>query len=494
MKQINKLAILVFLILALSLFSRSFRFADRFIYAHDSDLASWMVKDIVVNHHPRLIGQLTSSPGIFIGPLFYYALIPFYFLTGMDPIGSLGFSWLVGVLTTFSVYWTFSRMSGQKTGLIGALLHALSYNLSATDREVVPTTPVLLWTVWFLYWTRQLEQGRVNSLLPLAALFALVWHLNLALGLLAGVVILVILVKKLPIKPLDYLKSFFLGLVLSLPLLVFEFRHNFQQVRALFSALSQIGAPSAVSTDLFSRLGHTAAYLSKNASRILLPDMPDKYTSYFPVILSLAFTFLAAKNPKNRGFLLIFAPWLVLYWLFFSFHPINLSEYYLNGLNIVWIFSTSYIVAAMLQHHAVTRFFIICALALFAYFNLHSQLTATYSNNGYIQKKALVQAIASDSAAHSFPCVAVSYITDPGYDFGYRYFFYLKNLHVNRPSSQSPVYSIVFPLSRVDRVDATFGSLGLIYPDYNKYTPEEIRASCQGSNANVTDPMFGFTN
>lgn len=41
-----------------------------FSYGHDQDLAGWIVKDIV-SGHLRLIGQQTSSLGIFPRPILY---------------------------------------------------------------------------------------------------------------------------------------------------------------------------------------------------------------------------------------------------------------------------------------------------------------------------------------------------------------------------------------------------------------------------------------
>ena len=66
-------------------------------------------------------------------------------------------------------------------------------------------------------------------------------------------------------------------------------------------------------------------------------------------------------------------------------------------------------------------------------------------------------------------------------------------MHVNRPVSGSPVYSIVFPHDKVNRLDKFFGALGLVLPDYGKYTKEEIEKSCSGANSNLTEPMFGYT-
>src|SRR3989338_10745425 len=97
-------------ILLISLFFRSYQAVERFEFAHDGDLYSWIVKDIVVDHHFRLIGQLTSAPGIYIGPFFYYLLIPFFTLTRMDPVGTIILAILLGLTTTISYYWVFSRI------------------------------------------------------------------------------------------------------------------------------------------------------------------------------------------------------------------------------------------------------------------------------------------------------------------------------------------------------------------------------------------------
>mgnify|MGYP001566093577 FL=1 len=84
-------------------------------------------------------------------------------------------------------------------------------------------------------------------------------------------------------------------------------------------------------------------------------------------------------------------------------------------------------------------------------------------------------------------------MTSPGRELGYRYLFWLENLHVNHPDSGSPVYTIVFPHTLAGRLDATFGGLALVLPDQNRYFPDQIKYSCSGANSNLTDPMLGFT-
>src|SRR5689334_10511821 len=96
---------LLLLILLLATFFRTYHLVPRFEFAHDGDLYSWIVKDVVVDHHLRLIGQLTSAPGIFIGPGFYYALIPFFLLFNMDPVGGNGLVIILALATLISYFY-----------------------------------------------------------------------------------------------------------------------------------------------------------------------------------------------------------------------------------------------------------------------------------------------------------------------------------------------------------------------------------------------------
>jgi len=120
--------------------------------------------------------------------------------------------------------------------------------------------------------------------------------------------------------------------------------------------------------------------------------------------------------------------------------------------------------------------------------------------HSFRQTKAIVSSLTTnflfqseDSRNHNYPCVSISYITSPGNNLGYRYFFWLKKMHVNQPDSGSPVYTIVFPHSLVDRIDENFSALGLILPEYQKYTQSKVDQSCSGENSNLVDVMFGYT-
>src|SRR3989304_7447827 len=98
---------LLFLILLFGLILRAYHPLSLFQYSHDQDLGGWFVRDVLVSHHFRLVGQETSSHGVFVGPYFYYLQIPFYLLTQMDPLGSVLLPIILGVFTVFSFYFVF---------------------------------------------------------------------------------------------------------------------------------------------------------------------------------------------------------------------------------------------------------------------------------------------------------------------------------------------------------------------------------------------------
>lgn len=479
-------------IVATGLFLRAYKPIALFSYGHDQDLAAWMVKDVVVNHHIRLIGQETSSGGIFIGPLFYYLQIPFFWLTNMYPTGPILLVTLLGVFSVFSIYYVFTKVWSKNIGLIASLIYATSVFVIFTDRETVPTMPAMLWTIWFFYGIWNLLRGNQKYYILIGILLGLAWHFNLALVLLAP---LVLIIQKLSKKKLDF-KYLFIGIsgavILMSPFFVFEARHGFIQSKAIFASFTTQKDYVPGTSHGIGKWDRTFQLVKANTNHIFWSfsgPIPSNLTFY---LLSVSFIYLVYKKILSRDLSIVFFLWGLLYVTFFSLNSLNISEYYINGMNVVWVAVFALTIDYLLKSRSLK--YIAYGILFFSLlFNFRDYYRREPSRIGYQQKKDIVTQIKADSILHGYPCVSVSYITSPGNDLGYRYLFWLAKLHVNQPKSLSPVYTIVFPLSKVDKVDKTFGALGLIYPDYKKYNQKDIDISCSGMDSNVTDPMFGYT-
>lgn len=485
---------LILIILIVGIFLRTYKPILWLPYGHDQDLAGWIIKDIVFDKHIRLIGQETTSQGVFIGPLFYYLQIPFFFLTNWRPSGAVLLVTIISTFGIFSYFYCFREMFNKKVGLIASLIYAISNLIIFTDRETVPTMPVMIWSVWFLFSLWQVYKGKQKSYLLLGLLIGLIWHFNLASIILIPLILLAQIFSRTKINLKYVLLAIGIFGILMSPFFVFEVRHGYQQTKAIVSSLSTPKDYVPGTSRGLAKLDRVMQLVHKNTTRLFWGNKSFYPSSWNFYLLVFLFSFLLFKTKMlDRKFGLILLFWQILYIAFFSLNSLNVSEYYINGMNVVWILVFSVFTSYLIENKKLKRFgkFVILLLIVS---NLWGFLEYKPNSTNYLERRALVKEIKNDAKRNNFPCVSVSYITAPGYELGYRYLFWLEGMHVNDPNSMSPVYTIVFPHSKVDRIDKSFGALGLIYPDYKKYQPKSVEKSCSGANSNITNPMFGFNN
>jgi len=409
----------------------------------------------------------------------------------MDPVGGVAMITILGMFSIWSFYYVFSQVFSKKEGLIASFAYAISFYTVFNDREVVPTMPVIVWTVWFFYGLDLLLKGKQKKgFLVLGILMGLIWHLNVTLVILFPLVVISLILSKKKVK-FEQIKLGFLFLVLFfLPLILFELRHGLLQVKAFYVSLTTHQGAVVVGSDKFWRVIHL---MGKNATGLIWGSFENISYEATLVILILMFVFLVVKRAIKKKQAILLSSWTVLYIVFFSFYSKILSEYYLNGTIFVWIFVFTLCVSYLLSRKDLKELGL-AVLVVFSILNFDKFINIKINRSGYVERKATVGEIKRDAEEHKYECVAISYITELGYEFGYRYFFWQEGMHVNRPVSGSPVYTIVFPLRDDIEAHKTYGAIGLIYPDYAKYTEDGVKESCSGENSNLTEPMFGFTN
>lgn len=481
---------LLVLILCTSFFFRIYNAPETLSYAHDQDLASWVIRDIIQNKPIRLIGQETSTRGVFIGSLYYYLQIPFYALTNWDPIGTIFLGAFLGLFTTWSIYYVLLEVWKKKDlALWGSGFYTFSFFFVYNDRQIVPTTPMVLWTVWFFYTLNCFKQKKdKKGFLFAAILLSLVWHIHASLALVFILIPLIFLLKKrIPdIKELLFgLITFF---VTSLPFFLFEIRHNFLQTRSIFLSLSTDQGVVLSKIEQLQKVWYT--FLLNSSNILWFPDR--EYLWIVPIALLLYGLDRLYNVKKDRVLMIALFVWIAILFAFFALYSKPVSEYYLHGL----LFPL-FLLFVLFFHNLWTsknRSLAIIIGILFLLINLDKFVHYPNNDNGYKERKAIVQEISRDARDRGYKCISISYITDIGYDLGYRYLFILENLQVNHPSRLSPVYTIVYPMKPAFDTPVSFGGIGLIYPDYGKYTNEGIKSSCEGEDDNITYPMFGFTN
>lgn len=484
----NKILLVILLI---GVFFRTYAVVDRFEYAHDADLYSWIVKDILVDHHFRLIGQQTSAAGVYIGPLFYYLLVPFFFLFNMDPIGALVFSVILGIFTILSYYFVFKNIFNKTIGYITTYLYSVTLVTSGMDRWIVPTITTSLWSVWYFYILMNILKKDYSRLWILGVLIGLVWHIHIALvPTLAAVPVAIFFAKKLP--NIQQFKKFLMVLVATnLPYLIFELKHGFSQT---ISIINNFGGDFGGGTGIY-KLELILIKLSSNTLNLYFqPEIPgflnNQWFFVFMTLVILGFVKFELLRLKQAVVLLV---WILGPIIFFTISSSLISEYYFSNLYIIFLLILALGAYFIYSKSRILKVAVIILLLLLGLRNSYYLINQYYYEKGYLERKHTMEFIKNDAYQKGYPCISVNYITSPGENVGFRYLFWLNNMHVNQPNSGSPIYHIVIPASySPDEVVQKFGQIGVIIPK-TVGTKEEIEHSCSGQNSNLTDSMFGFS-
>lgn len=482
--------LLLSLILILALFFRTYQLVERSDFGHDGDLYSWIVKDILLNGHLRLVGQETSASGIFIGPLFYYLLVPFFLLLNMDPAGAFILITTFGILTVISYYVVFSKLFNSQVGFIASFLYAVLISSAVWfDRRLAPSTPTNLWTIWYFYTVVLLSRGKFWILPLLGILIGLIWHIHIALiPTLIAIPFAFLVSKRLP--NFSQVTKFTIAfLVTSLPLIIFELKHGFQQTLSL---LQNFITPHEGATGWY-KFQIVLEMITKNINNLFFAPQTLQVTNtiFFPVLI-LASAFWPVKKKLITKEVIPLYVWLLGVILFFSISSSPISEYYFYNIEVIFLCFISLLLYYLLTSSAIGRVFVVGLLIFIALKNAFSVIASDTYHKGYVEKKGVVDYIVNDAKSKDFPCFSINYITSPGENVGFRYFFFLKNAHIAVAGRGSPVYSIVIPDEYAAKeIDKKFGHIGVITP---KEIPSQklMADACSGQNTNLTDPMFGY--
>lgn len=480
LKSKQKIYLLLAVILGIAIFLRGFRILETFGFGHDADLFSWIVKDLLIDRHIRLIGQETSTPGIFIGPLFYYLLTPFYLITGFHPASAILLALVIGAITVFSYFFVFKQLFDVKTGLVAAFLQAVVPVRVAFDRWIVPTIIVNLWCIWYFYAIFKIYQGNLNFLVLAGFLSGLIWHVHIALApLLVLIPLALIFAKKIP-----SVKQFFFSMTAfilpMLPFIVFELRHGFTQTASFYQSFFLV--PENIE----------AIYGGGKLDDVIRQSLGENY--FLNIAILIALILLPKFRVLNWKMVTIILVWVISVLGFFTVSKKLISEYYFENIRtivlIIIIFYLSILIKAGNKFLKVLGYAILFSLFIYS---VYLVVKLPIPGNGYVARTKVVEYIKHDSAQKQFPCISISHITNPGEDFGYRYLYWYNEIKLGKQNDNIPNYTIVFPFSyATESARFRYGAINVIPPEKD-YDLAAVTAACPEIDYNLTDLFWGFT-
>ena len=240
-------AILIAIIILVGAYLRLYRIDEYMTFLGDEGRDVIVVRKLLVDFDPILVGPGTSIGDMYLGPLYYYMMAPALLLANFSPVGPAVMIALLGILTIFLVWKITREWFGPAAAGLSALLYATApiviiYSRSSWNPNIMPFFALLCiyatWEIW--------QKHEWKWLIVLGISYAFVLQSHYLGLLLAPVIGFFWLLTYLKIKGKthvvkEFLRKSFFGFgifaILMSPLLIFDARHgcrNFSAIRRFF--------------------------------------------------------------------------------------------------------------------------------------------------------------------------------------------------------------------------------------------------------------------
>lgn len=237
----HKTFFLVF-IFGLAIFLRLWNLEASQHFFGDQGRDSLIVSRIFTQADPVLIGPSTSLGNMHLGPLYYYFMLPFLWLTYPSPMGPIYAVAVLGIITVFLMYYFGKKLIGSQAALLATSFFALSSTVIVNTRFSWNPNPAPLVSLLLIYGTYLAWKKNPWYWVVVSALMAILIQLHY-IALLAGLGFGVIWVgalyeqrknkKRLAKIAAATLMGAFVIAVSLVPLVAFDLRHDFLNAKAL---------------------------------------------------------------------------------------------------------------------------------------------------------------------------------------------------------------------------------------------------------------------
>lgn len=395
------------LIIIVSIYFKFFNLEHFYQMGWDQERDANVAWEIIKNANLTLIGPRAVGPdGFFLGPLWYYLLVPFYLLFGMDPIAAPVFGATVGVATTAVAFFATRSVLDTKTALLTSLFWA-----TYPDRTVWNPILIPLFTFILIFSLQKALQGNKKFIIWSCLIFGLALQIHFQAIFFALPLFVTLFALKLQKK--FFIKETVCGslvfMATFLPLVLFDLRNNFINVKSFFNLFTR-SEGSVNSVYAFS------IYVKNIVNSFPLPFEAHKEI-YIAILTLSAAGIIISKLQKQLKIVLL----LILFMppLLFSLYRGNLSEYYFTLCLVPMTLGLSLFITKALVGSFWGKLFTVLVLFILLVQRLEA-LPGTYQERSLYNKRQAVMVIANQELD---PVFNVSYSTPYNEDTGFRYLF-----------------------------------------------------------------------
>ncbi len=420
--------IILFIILIIAAYLRLYQIENYMTFLGDEGRDVLVVKRMIVDHKFTLLGPTASVGGFFLGPIYYYLMLPFLWAWNLDPVGPAVMVGLFGVATVYVVYLTGKTFFGRSAGLIAASLYAVSplviaYSRSSWNPNVVPFFATsLIYMLWKLAQSKKVQYGfLIGCILGIG--IQLHYLFLFLFGVVAG---WYFLHKQILLKTKVVLHTLGGLLVGASPFLAFEVRHDFVNTRAIVQFLLA-GKETGVATGYLSTiLDVSYRTFGRLLYRLPQPEAWSVLPAWYTLALQVAtistlflfvvyFVWTVLHKWKSSQTLLFL--WFLIPLFLFGFYRKNIYDYYFGI-----FFAFPFLFAGLIASQAMRRvkWLVLSLYMALLIFNWQGRPFVHPPNNQLAQVRTIAQTAFEQAGGRPFNFALV---TGGNSDHAFRYFF-----------------------------------------------------------------------
>jgi len=331
----NKTYLILFLIVSLGLYFRFYKIDHIRTFGWDQARDAWKVRDIIKGQL-LLVGPQTGIGRFHLGPLWYYLLVPFYYLTNLDPIAANYLNFIINIFNFFVIFFVTKRIFNEKTALLATLFYSFSSYLIEIGRVPWNVSPVIGVSVLIFYFLYQVViNEKYKNILWVGFLTGLFFHLHFSAVFLPLIIMMSLIYVKDKKKALlwsIYSLPFFL--VWFIPLFIYELQTKYNNINLFNNFLRDYLVKGFHLRFFLYRINDGFIQFQTLLS---LPKLPLFLKFILPAIFFITVLFEKNKKEKITGYLISF--WFIVPSVIYSFYGGQTSEYYvlINSIMVIYV-------------------------------------------------------------------------------------------------------------------------------------------------------------
>jgi len=433
----------------LAIILRFYKFGEFVTFLGDQGRDAIIIKRIVTLEHFPAIGAPSSLGQIFLGPFYYYLISPFLLLFNFNPVGpafGVAFISIGGIITS---YFVIKKEINYLTALVFLVFASFStvnvqFSRFSWNPNLLPVFSFL--TIYFFYKTLA-QKNKLHALLFGAFLsFSIQLH-HLAILLFLPITSIylyyfirhsgkrgtsasrIVVQNELRFRTsynpfrdrndiINLTLSFGSFLFFSLPLLIFDLRHNFLNTRNIFNFFL-VGNP----TD---RGQFFARFLETNKS-FYSYVFQINFNTYLAFLITAAFIIFIFRKFQFKKYLFIYINLLVFisYLFFFSFFNTIRNPHYYNSIYFSFFLLLAWTITNILKTKLIKLLALLFVVLAYIFLNLKSLSYLFYAKGNNQIKKAeiIAESILQKVPQIPFQTIALPYVETDGH---IRYYLEIK--------------------------------------------------------------------